>query len=252
MRKIRGNHVAVVPRGRAGSEVGIKDAHPEIRRVTMPKTNVSRFLRAVGFQAWAKDAKPEEVADALEGMDDEDKVAKEAAEKEDAARDKKGGKDKKSAKDEMKHDPDDEDCECKDCMGAKDKAKDSAKLPKDEEGDDEMTDADKLEEDEKKDKKEEKKEAAEDADALILPADEHSKSEFSTGDAAKHLLTLKPVIAACKSKGAKDAYNALCKGVRQVKSGIKDGATDPFALLTRISSADGAADNEAEIPMFQF
>ena len=141
MRKIRGNHVAVVPRGRAGSEVGIKDAHPEIRRVTMPKTNVSRFLRAVGFQAWAKDAKPEEVADALEGMDDEDKVAKEAAEKEDAARDKKGGKDKKSAKDEMKHDPDDEDCECKDCMGAKDKAKDSAKLPKDEEGDDEGGDA---------------------------------------------------------------------------------------------------------------
>ena len=238
----------------------------------MAKPNFIQRIQALGLKAWASEAKPEEMVEGLaelSAVKDEDEVAKKAAEKEKAEREEKSERDKKAKKDCSGSD----DADFKDLRrlidewleeeegesehkGAADRfqgfvkkkgGKDAVKF-----GEDEMTDADKLEEDEKKDKKEEKKEAAEDADALILPADEHSKSEFSTGDAAKHLLTLKPVIAACKSKGAKDAYNALCKGVRQVKSGIKDGATDPFALLTRISSADGAADNEAEIPMFQF
>ena len=269
MTEIRGNHVAVVPTGRAGRLYGIGDSALESRdrRTSMAKPTFMQRIQALGFSSWAKDAKPEELVEGLaelSAVKDEDEVAKKAAEEEKAERDKKakkdcedGGKDAdfvglKRLIDEWLEEEEGE----SEHKGAADRFKGFIKKKggKDaaEYGEDEMTDADKLEEEEKKDKKEEKKEAAEDADALILPADEHSKSEFSTGDAAKHLLTLKPVIAACKSKGAKDAYNALCKGVRQVRSGIKDGANDPFALLTRIVSADGANDNEPEIPMFQF
>ncbi len=253
MRKIRGNHVAVVPKGRAGSEVGIKDAEPN-RRVVMEKGKIRKTLLALGLQAFVKDAKPSEIADAMEGMEDEDEVAKAAAEKEDATRDKKGGKDKKGAKDKdaegITH-PEGCMCDAKDCMMARG-AKDNADIGKDEHGEDEMTDADKLEEEEKKDDKEKEKEAAkDDKDALILPADEHSKSEFSTGDAAKLLLAMKPAIAKSKDKGAKDAFNTLCKNVRQVKEGVKDGAPDPFALLANINS--GANDSmEPELPPSHF
>jgi hypothetical protein len=274
MTEIRGNHVAMVPTGRAGRLYGIGDSALESRNRSnsMAKPNFFQRIQAHGLKAWAAEAKTDELMDGmaeLSAVKDKDEVAEKAAEKEKAEREDKAERDKKAKKDCSGSD----DADFKDLRrlidewleeeegesehkGAADRFRGFIKKKggKDavEYGEDEMTDADKLEEDEKKDKKEEKKEAAEDADALILPADEHSKSEFSTGDAAKHLLTLKPVIAACKSKGAKDAYNALCKGVRQVKSGIKDGATDPFALLTRISSADGAADNEADVPMFQF
>jgi hypothetical protein len=269
MTEIRGNHVAVVPTGRAGRLYGIGDSALESRnrRTIMAKSNFFQRIQAHGLKAWAAEAKPDELMDGLaelSAVKDKDEVAEKATEEEKAERDKKAKKDcedgtkdadfagLKRLIDEWLEEEEGE----SEHKGAADRFRGFIKKKggKDavEYGEDEMTDADKLEEEEKKDDKKEKKEAAEDADALILPADEHSKSEFSTGDAAKHLLTLKPVIAACKSKGAKDAYNALCKGVRQVKSGIKDGATDPFALLTRISSADGAADNEAEIPMFQF
>ena len=213
----------------------------------------NRLFRALGFQAWVKDAKPEEIADALEGMEDADEVAKKAAEKEDAARDKsakdKAAKDKaakdKAAKDagETVH-PEGCMCEAKDCMIARG-AKDA-----DEFGADEMTDADKLAKEEKESKEDEDK-AAKDLDAMILPSDEHSQSEFSVGDAAKHLLALRSTVAKSKDKGAKDAYNALCKGVRQVKTGVKDGAPDPFKMLVNIAS--GAKDGTIEeIPINQF
>lgn len=216
----------------------------------MEKGKIRKTLIAFGLQAWAKDAKPSEIADAMEGMADEedDEVAEKAAKKEEAARDK-AAKDKatkdKAAKDAEGHvHPEGCMCDAKDCMIARG-AKDT-----DEFGADEMTDADKFEEEEKK-KKDEEEKAAKDLDALVLPSDEHSKSEFSVGDTAKHLLNMKSAIAKSKDKGAKDAYNALCKGIRQVREGVKDGAVDPFLLLTRITSGvnDGAIE---EIPINQF
>ena len=92
--------------------------------------------------------------------------------------------------------------------------------------------------------------AKDDKDAVVLPSDEHSKSEFSTGDAAKHLLALKTTIAKHGDKGAKDAYNTLCKSVRQAKAGVKDGAPDPFKMLANIAA--GVDDSQPEIPIFQF
>ena len=251
MTDIRGNHVAVVPTGRAGRLYGIGDKALEStnRRFTMS----NRLLVALGLQAALKDAKPDEAAalvdsaikDAKSVKDEEESEAE--AKREEKEREAKDSK-RKAARDAAEHPAK---CMCDDCMDARDSKK-GGKDAKEEFGEDEMTDADKLEEEEKKDDKEEKKEAAKDESALILPADEHSKSEFSTGDAAKLLLALKPTIARHGDKGAKDALNKLCKGIREVKAGAKDAATDPFVLLTNITSADGINDNEPEIPMFQF
>ena len=58
---IRGNHVAVVPRGRAGHEVAIKDAAPEAEKGR--NNNMSKFSHAIltALGMAAKDASPEEL-----------------------------------------------------------------------------------------------------------------------------------------------------------------------------------------------
>ena len=67
---IRGNHVAVVSAGRAGPRVAIKDSEMESNtptergNKTMAKKTNSLFSRM--FAGWAKDADPQEVADAIE------------------------------------------------------------------------------------------------------------------------------------------------------------------------------------------
>lgn len=57
---IRGNHVAVVPRGRAGHDVAIKDAAPEAEK---GRTNMSKFTHAIltALGMAAKDASPEDL-----------------------------------------------------------------------------------------------------------------------------------------------------------------------------------------------
>ena len=61
--RIRGNHVAIVNKGRAGSHVCIKDHKPEIRSNGMSKKD--KVLAAM-LKSYAKDASPEEVAEAIE------------------------------------------------------------------------------------------------------------------------------------------------------------------------------------------
>lgn len=59
-REIRGNHVAIVPRGRAGSSVSIKDA---AQRAGKGRNTMSEFWKSVltAFGMAAKDASPEEL-----------------------------------------------------------------------------------------------------------------------------------------------------------------------------------------------
>lgn len=79
-RKIRGNHVAVVNAGRAGSRVSIKDNKPERRKNTMKKS-LSRILARM-----AKDGDVETVAEIIEEMLASETAADAAvAEAEDAA-----------------------------------------------------------------------------------------------------------------------------------------------------------------------
>lgn len=72
-RQIRGNHVAIVPNGRAGSRVAIRDSAPPIptnnRKEQKEKKvmNVTiRKLLGLGLKEYAKDAEPEAVAEAFE------------------------------------------------------------------------------------------------------------------------------------------------------------------------------------------
>ena len=65
--KIRGNHVAIVTKGRAGSHVCIKDSQPEQRSNNMSKK--SKILAAM-FKSYARDASTEEVAEAMEAVNE--------------------------------------------------------------------------------------------------------------------------------------------------------------------------------------
>lgn len=71
-RSIRGNHVAVVPAGRAGSRVAIKDSasesdnQPKERRKIMTKKNQSLIARI--FSRAVKDMEPDEIAEAIDEM----------------------------------------------------------------------------------------------------------------------------------------------------------------------------------------
>lgn len=61
---IRGNHVAVVPRGRAGHEIAIHDSAVEARKGAQKMSAMKTVLKLLGMAA--KDASPEEISDMAE------------------------------------------------------------------------------------------------------------------------------------------------------------------------------------------
>lgn len=65
--EIRGNHIALVTKGRAGSRVSIKDNKLE-RKKRMAKKNIFAAM----LKAFAKDADPDEVAEALDALNQKD------------------------------------------------------------------------------------------------------------------------------------------------------------------------------------
>lgn len=67
-RNIIGNHVAVVPSGRAGTRVAIQDKKPEGGQKRMKMTQ--KMLAALGFKHYAKDAEPEEIANAMDALNE--------------------------------------------------------------------------------------------------------------------------------------------------------------------------------------
>ncbi|MBX4266547.1 DUF2213 domain-containing protein [Clostridium estertheticum] len=82
-RDIIGNHVAVVPNGRAGSRVAIQDSEPEgLKNNKSKEQNTGgkifmgkmskKILTAIGFQHYAKDAEPEDIAKAMDAMNEKD------------------------------------------------------------------------------------------------------------------------------------------------------------------------------------
>ena len=65
--EIRGNHIALVNKGRAGSRVSIKDNLTE-RKKKMAKKNIFAAM----LKSFAKDADPDEVAEALDALNQKD------------------------------------------------------------------------------------------------------------------------------------------------------------------------------------
>ncbi len=77
---IRGNHVAIVDKGRAGSHVCIKDSQPERRTMMSKKTKILASM----LKSYAKDASPEELAEAAELVGEKDECAPEVQKDEEA------------------------------------------------------------------------------------------------------------------------------------------------------------------------
>ena len=73
--QIRGNHVALVENGRAGTKAAIQDACPDAikQKQKGAKTMKANFFAKM-FAAWAKDAEPEEIEKALGAMKDESSI----------------------------------------------------------------------------------------------------------------------------------------------------------------------------------
>lgn len=266
MTKIRGNHLAVVPKGRAGPEIAIGDAALDVSPKSTetrkaPMSFSSKLMRAIGFQNWAKDAKPEEVADALEEIKKEGAEGSKDADDEHvkgcrcadcmpdkSAKDKKGGKDSKGAKDKAKdEDPDMDESEA----GDADEDKEDKKAPKDD-GKADKAAKDKAAKDKAAKDAEEEEKAAKD-EAEILAPEDRSKSEFSVGDAIASLESepIRKAIARSKDPVAIKSYNSLTENLRKVRDGVKDGAIeDPFVSLVDIGSA--VVDAEPEPTMMSF
>jgi hypothetical protein len=74
MYNLRGNHVAVVEKGRAGSRIAIKDsAPPEVTRKKEKTMSLRELIFGHGLKAYMADATPEELASVVKEMDKEDK-----------------------------------------------------------------------------------------------------------------------------------------------------------------------------------
>ncbi len=75
MYHLRGNHVAVVEKGRAGPRIAIKDSAPPPIQPTKERTNMSLWdrIRGAGLKAVVADASPEELAEITKEMAKEDK-----------------------------------------------------------------------------------------------------------------------------------------------------------------------------------
>jgi len=70
-RQIRGNHIAIVDKGRAGKRVCIKDSAPNIERSTrnMAKKSYNRILAKM-LAKFAADAEPEELEEAVDAIEE--------------------------------------------------------------------------------------------------------------------------------------------------------------------------------------
>jgi len=87
-KQIRGNHVAVVQAGRAGTRVAIKDNKPERRERKVARGKITKeILAAMGFKQFVQDAEPEEIAEATKAMSDEESKEKEIPTKDEGGMD---------------------------------------------------------------------------------------------------------------------------------------------------------------------
>lgn len=75
-RDIIGNHVAVVPNGRAGSKVAIHDSKPNnLNEGEKKMAKISKgFLAALGFKHFAQDADPTAIQEAMDAMKEDDNI----------------------------------------------------------------------------------------------------------------------------------------------------------------------------------
>ena len=70
-RQIRGNHIAIVDKGRAGKRVSIKDSAPKIERRKVKMDNKKHVgIMTKMFAAFARDAEPDDLEAAVDAIED--------------------------------------------------------------------------------------------------------------------------------------------------------------------------------------
>lgn len=275
---IKGNHVAVVENGRAGTLVGIQDEAPkpeqEQEKVTM---NFRKLWLAMGFKAWAQNAKPEELAAAMDEAS-ETKKETEANDKahgnDCACKDcKPAGKDAKANDREKYHAAldklldgkekeqaaQDADMEAlKGLLGEKTGATDSEEDKKDGEGKDE--DLKTLEEEETEGKDEEEIEAVDEAvqsnSSPKIPSEDRNKADVPGAVDAAYiegqramLKAMRPFVARSKDKALRGAFDTAVTTLRNNPAGSK-GSYSAFAKAAATATgmdSDPSIDREAKL-----
>jgi len=254
---IRGNHVAVVPKGRAGPAARLADAAPQTEKEKHPVKKNKDYFIGLGLSQFAKDAPPEEVAAAVKELAFDS--AAESSKKDDKSDEKSSGKDSGSKgkdaggsdyRDRM-HKAVDMLCDKRDAMANSGEA-DIAELHNLLSGAPAL-DADKDDEDDEKSKGKDAK--AEDADAededmseaeddgasVIEPFSEEEKPEnpsAATDSALEVLKRLRPAIARSKDPRLKGAFDSELKRLQPaVRSGDKGkGGYGGFAQAAAVST----------------
>lgn len=246
---IRGNHVAVVPNGRAGSSVKILDAKEETAVAETAVEDKVSISTLKSIFDWARslgqptvDSESEAVernakvnAEALRRAKmrnqdaEEEKKKKEEdveAEKEELAKDKKA-KDAKDAKDAEEEAEKEEKKEKKMADSIFKRILDAFEKKKEEEDDDE--------------EKEKAKKEGEDSDLIptaTLSGKEVPKNPIPGADKAlDHLRSIRAAIAATRDRSVIDAYN-------QAVTELKGGSNDAYVELLKTQKPDVVANDE--------
>lgn len=222
-RSIRGNHIAVVPTGRAGDRVCIRDEKPEDRgRRPRTMSDWQKKIMGLGFKAFAKEAEPEEIAEATAFTRELDKRAR-------------------TRTVDAEEEPDEEE------KPAKKKESTDAKLAR-------LTDAvEKLvarDAAAAKEKEKEESEPTEDSDLIpveTLAPDEIPTNPIPGADQAKDaLVALKPLIARSKDAKAIVSWNNAWRALNPRKAG---STSDGYRRLLNTKKPEDVSNAETRATM---
>jgi hypothetical protein len=242
-KNIRINHIAIVPNGRAGKEVAIRDSKPIEKEIKLMGKSLMQRIFGMGLKEFAKDASPEEVAKAWEGSKEDEKEDKEGEEKL-----KESSKDMKAVLDGIKSisdrlaiieakDAENKEAKEESALDAMEKELEKASKGCDAEANEE-----------------EKAKAKEAADAELAAASVLSGNEIPTNpipgaDAALSLLrTMKPIIAGITDAGArKQASDALLASVKGMMPTSTQTASYGALLQAKAADAKAAVADPADL-----
>jgi hypothetical protein len=231
---IRGNHLAIVPKGRAGKEASIQDHAAPVRTRKVPMS-IFKHILGLGLQQYAKDAEPEKIADAM----------KECAVDADPEQEpKKQDEPTQVAEPEKTEDAADPMAEIRDALKSIGDRLDKLEQPEkaadddlDDEAEDEIPDEDETPE-------EQEEQEAEDEE-IVIPAGDRPENPIpgadkKVGDALKQM---RKAVAASGDRKAIDAFNSLLpKKSGNTKDGYKQIATRKTADHSVIDESAAAND----------
>lgn len=234
---IRGNHIAVVPQGRAGQSIAIKDSNESIkRRKPMSKKSILSKM----FAVFAKDAEPEEIEKALDAISEQTEEPKQS-------------KDCKAKDEELEEKKKDEESETtKETLHAIIKRLDAldAKISKDEdeEGVKALEEFAKEEKENKGDEKDETLDTLITAESASEIAPEDKPENPITGDALKAVVKdLLPTIANMKDgKAKKTMVDALNKAIRTSRGLNAKATTNDYATAQKIIASNTTKDSKIQ------